>query len=417
MSYFEVVGGRRLLGSTEIHGSKNSVLPILSAAVLCRGKSIIHNCPDLTDVRIAVKILKEIGCRVEREEDTIIIDSTQITNQTINKSLMKEMRSSVIFMGAIAARCGNVLLSMPGGCELGARPIDLHIESLRKLGYKIEQSNDCIMCSAEALQGTQITLPIQSVGATENIMLAATACSGTTTIVNAAREPEIKDLQEFLRKCGFDVNGAGGNVIQICGGKGESFAEHTVIPDRIVAATCLSACAAVGGSVEIKRIIPEHISSVISVLSGAGADIRIYDNRLSVKCGRLKGAGEIRTMPYPEFPTDAQPPMAAAFSLADGRTKIIETIFDNRFKYIEQLVKMGADITCSGRTAVINGVRSLVGGDMEAADLRGGAALITAAAAAYGISHISNIHHIDRGYDRMENIMGSLGVNIKRVEG
>ena len=416
MEYFKIRGGKPLNGSIAIHGAKNSVLPILAASLLYSGESIIHNCPNLSDVHSAFKILRSLGCKVRYDGDTAIIDCSVLSSCDIPDKLMREMRSSIIFLGAITARCGKSAVSLPGGCELGPRPIDLHLSSFRQLGIDVNEEGGNIVCTAQNPRGCDINLSFQSVGATENIMLAATACKGTTKIINAAREPEICDLQDFLRKCGFKVSGAGSSIITIEGGLAVSAPEHTVIPDRIVAATCLSACAAAGGQISLTNVIPQHLSPMISVLSDCGAIIKTNSSTIAMDAGRrLRGGGTIRTMPYPGFPTDAQAPLMAAMTLASGTSLFIETIFDNRFRHVAELMRMGADIKTVGRIAVVTGVKNLYGADVIASDLRGGAALAVAAAAADGDSQIHGITHIQRGYCAFEKMFSALGIDISLV--
>ncbi|NCB04238.1 MAG: UDP-N-acetylglucosamine 1-carboxyvinyltransferase [Clostridia bacterium] len=417
MSVFIVRGGRPLSGSIEISGAKNSVLPILAATLVNAGVSVLHNCPDLRDVTSAIKILQHLGCKVTRQGRTITVDSTQLTCCDVPDKLMREMRSSIMFLGPIIARCGKARISMPGGCELGARPIDLHLEALRKLGVSITESGGEMLCEAGRMQGRDIILSFPSVGATENIMLAATACDGVTRIINAAREPEICDLQEFLRKAGANLTGAGGSEITIAGGNARRDATHRILPDRIEAATYLCAAAACGGDVELRELEPAHVGTVISCLRDAGCDIRIAGRTARItSTGRLTAMNPVRTMPYPGFPTDAQAPLMAAACVARGSTLFLENIFENRFRHTAELARMGADIRVSGRMAVVEGGKPLHGAAVQSTDLRGGAALVIAALCAQGESEISDIYHIERGYESMEKVLSSLGADMERVE-
>lgn len=417
MSYFAVKGGTKLIGSVNINGAKNSVLPILAATLLNAGENVIHNCTELRDVDSAVKILRHLGCRITRQGKTLTVDSSNITRCDVPESLMREMRSSVIFLGPILARCGQARLSTPGGCELGPRPIDLHLDALRKLGATVSIDGGEILCRSGNMRGRDIVLSFPSVGATENIMLAATACTGTTRIINAAREPEIEDLQSFLLKIGAFVRGAGRSEICVQGGQTRQRAEHSVMPDRIEAATYLCAAAACRGHIELRDIRPQHIATVISILSDAGCDIKTDTNCAIIKSARrISALPPVQTMPYPGFPTDAQSQLMAAACLAEGTTVFYENIFENRFRQAAELCRMGASIKVSGRTAVVEGRGQLTGASVRCTDLRGGAALVIAALAASGESRIYDIEHIDRGYESMELAYSSLGGIIERKE-
>lgn len=416
MSAFLVNGGKRLFGSVHVHGAKNSVLPILAASIINKGESIIHNCPDLSDVTASVKILEHLGCGVKREADTVIIDSRSMNRCDIPDELMREMRSSVIFLGAILARAGEAKMSFPGGCELGPRPIDLHLSALRALGAQIEERSGNLLCRAERMRGCDINLSIASVGATENTMLAACCCDGTTTITNAAREPEIVDLQNYLCSIGFRVCGAGGSTI-VVGGKAPLLdTEHTVIADRIVAATYLTAVASAGGDVNIENVDYRHLSTVTSILSEAGCVIQSGERSIRIVCRKpLRAVPAVRTAPYPGFPTDAQAPLMSALLCAEGTTVFVENIFENRYRHVDELMRMGADIKVEGRVAVVCGVSRLHGASLRSTDLRGGAALVVAALAAEGESTVMGVSHIDRGYERLEQSLSAIGADITRV--
>lgn len=418
MSILSITGDKKLFGSVRVHGSKNSVLPIMSAALITAGKTVIHNCPNLSDVRAAMEILRHLGCTAELVSDTVYIDSTSPVRSDIPDSLMREMRSSVIFLGAILARTGNAVLSLPGGCELGPRPIDLHLKALRSMGAVIEEQGGNLICKAETLNGCRVDLSIPSVGATENSMIAACVCKGMTVITNAAREPEIRDLGCFLNSLGFRVYGAGTSIITIEGGKVPCRdVEFTVMPDRIVAATYLSAVASAGGEINVTDLIPSDISAVTDVLSEMGCNLKIGDNNIWIKANKpLRAPSPITTKPYPGFPTDAQPPILAASLMADGTSVFVETIFDNRYRHIDELRRMGANISVDGRVAMVSGVKKLHGALVEASDLRAGAALVVAALAAEGTSEISGVKHIDRGYDGLMEALSSLGADAKRID-
>jgi len=416
MNEYIIKGGKLLHGEVRVHGAKNSVLPILAAALLYKGETVLHNCPDLSDVNSAINILKHLGCKVKRENTTIIIDSTDIIRDDVPENLMREMRSSVIFLGAIIARQGSAYMFTPGGCELGPRPIDMHIESLRQLGIEIEEESGNLRCKADKLCGKDIYLRFPSVGATENVMIAATACEGTTRIFNAACEPEIEDLQNFLNKMGCIVKGAGSSCIEIEGCKASRSAEHSVIPDRIVAGTYMCAVAATGGKIRITGVCPPHFYTLTGVLRDAGCEIEAGESELTIekKLPRLKAVSEIVTMPYPGFATDIQSPLMAALSTADGASMFVENIFQNRYRQVDELRRMGADITVNGRVAVIRGVHKLHGAKVCATDLRGGAALVVAALGADGVSEICDIKHIERGYESFAERLREIGADIVR---
>ena len=419
MSVYLVEGGRRLEGTARVHGAKNSVLPILAAAVLCPGVSVVHNCPDLSDVRASVSILEHLGCKVERTGDTVTVDASGLTRNDVPDALMREMRSSVIFLGAILARTGAAELSMPGGCELGPRPIDLHLAAIRALGAEIREEGGALHCALPhgALRGCQIDLSLPSVGATENAMLCACGAAGTTTINNAAREPEIVDLQAFLTALGADVRGAGTSTVTVTGGKPLHGGTHTVMPDRIVAATLLSAVAAAGGEAEILGTDYRQLSTVTAILTEAGCRVRSGEQRILLRReDPLQGVRPIRTAPYPGFPTDAQPPVMAALCKGRGTTVFVENMFESRYRHVDELCRMGARIRVEGRVAVVCGVERLHGARLMAADLRGGAALVVAALGAEGESRIEGLSHIDRGYYGLEETLSGLGACIRRLE-
>lgn len=418
MKEIVINGSKRLNGEIEVHGSKNSVLPILAASVLADGESVIHNCPKLSDVDAAVKILEHLGCKVKREEHTVTVDSTNIITSEIPDSLMREMRSSVIFLGAILGRTNKALLSTPGGCEIGLRPIDMHLSSMEQLGALVTEEHGRLEFTAEnGLKGAKITLSFPSVGATENIMIAASVAEGTTMIMNAAREPEISDLADYLNGCGAKILGAGDSTIVIHGVKRLTGTTHTVIPDRIAASTYLIAGAMTQGKVTIKDIIPAHLGALIPILTEAGCDITTGCRRICLSAPpRLSRVKMVRTMPYPGFPTDVQAPLTAMLSIAEGTSVMVENIFECRFKHISELTRLGARISVEGRMAVIEGVPYLTGASVVAPDLRGGFALVLAGLSAKGETRITEIEHIDRGYEAPEELLRKLGADIKRIE-
>lgn len=418
MNSFVIKGGNKIEGEIEVQGAKNAVLPILAATVLNGGKNIIYNCPGLRDVEITIDVLKNLGCKIEKRGKTLFVDSENINGFTIPDNLMRQMRSSIIFLGAIIARCREAVVSMPGGCEIGNRPIDLHLKALRQLGVEITESHGYINCKADKLKGDNIHLDFPSVGATENIMLAACMAEGITTVTNAAREPEIVDLEAFLNRMGAKISGSGSNIIRIEGVKKLYGVEHQIIPDRIVAATYLSCAAATKGSIILKKVNPNHMDAMTAVLKEMGCKIYTEKSRiiLSAPVSRLKAVKRIVTMPYPGFPTDIQSPFMALSSIADGTSVFVENIFENRFHHVEELIRMGADIKVDGRIAVVQGVKSLGGATVRAKELRGGAAMILAALAADGITTVEDIKYIDRGYESIEKYLSSCGANIQRKE-
>lgn len=418
MGCFEIEGGYPLGGRLEVQGAKNSVLPILAATLLAPGQSLIRNCPDLTDVSAALSILTLLGCRVERSGTDVTVDASCPTRWDIPEGLMGEMRASVTFLGAVLARLGRVELSCPGGCMLGPRPIDLHLSALSRLGAAVREDRGRLCCTGgRTMAGREICLPIPSVGATENIMLAACGCPGTTTVVGAAREPEITDLQTFLRSMGAEVSGAGTPVICIEGGKPLHPAEHRVVGDRIAAATYLCAVGAAGGEVELAGADPSHLTAVLSCLEGAGCAIRAEPGRMVLRStGSLRGIPTVTTAPYPGFPTDAQAILMAALAGGRGTTVFVENIFDSRYHHVDELRRMGARITTHGRVAVVTGAGRLHGARVRSADLRGGAALAVAALGAEGTTRLAGLRHIRRGYDGLDRDLRALGAHMIETE-
>lgn len=411
-----VEGGERLRGEVRVHGAKNSSLPILAASLLSGGETILRNCPRLSDVDAAIEILLYLGCSVVREGSTVVINSDRIQENEIPEALMHEMRSSIVFLGAMVSRLSKVKLSFPGGCELGPRPIDLHISSLKKLGVEINEEYGYLDCKVDGgLHGAKITLAFPSVGATENILLASVMAEGTTVIHNAAQEPEIIDLANYLISRGAKIKDAGKSTVTIEGVDHLDSTEYTVMPDRIVATSYLSAAAITGGDVLITDVNPDDLESVLPVLEQAGCRLRIYDNGIFLSGPAIiQPVKNIRTMPYPGFPTDAQAPIMALLTLSNGTSVFVENIFENRYKHAGELARMGADIKVEGKVAIVQGVQKLYGTSVEATDLRGGAALVIAALAANGVTRINNIGHIDRGYEAIESVFSSLGGKIVR---
>ena len=416
MNKLVIDGGVPIRGEITIQGAKNAVLPILAASIMADGESVIHNCPRLRDVEKTCIILEDLGCDVRREQDTLYINPENINNCKIDERLMREMRSSIIFLGAILAVWNKAEVGMPGGCPIGLRPIDLHIKALRKMGIKITEEFGYLKCGCDKISGTQIHLDFPSVGATENIMLTAVKADGTTVITNAAREPEIIDLAKFLNLMGAKINGAGSSMIVIDGVKKLSPVEYTIMPDRIVAQTYLISALITGGEIVLKDAIASHIHSGLALLSEMGAKINTYDNTIHLKStGKIKNVHIIKTMPYPGFATDIQSPFMALASVADGTSVFVENMFENRFRHVDELVRMGADIKVEGRSAVVRGVKRFSGANVEAYELRGGAALVLAALNAEGKTTVSGVDYIDRGYQCIEGNLSKCGAKIKRI--
>ena len=416
MGIFAIRGGCPLNGSIRVQGSKNAALPILAASILANGETLLSDCPCLSDVDAALDILRYLGCRVERECGEVLVDSAGLCRCEIPDPLMRRMRSSVIFMGAMLARTGEADITMPGGCELGPRPVDLHLEAMRSLGAEVRQEEGTICCRANGLHGSRIVLPLPSVGATENAMLAASGAAGETTILNAAREPEIAALQQYLRLLGVSIRGAGTSVISVRGGLRPAPCRMTIPPDRIAASTYLAAAAATGGSVELLGAVPEDLTPVLNVLRQMGADIDVARDRIRLRAGKLRAPDLVVTRPWPGFPTDAQPPLMAACLRAEGVSAFVETLFENRYRHAEELCRMGARIRVKGRVATVSGTESLRGCVTKAFDLRGGAALVIAALSAEGESRILDVEHIERGYEDMPAALTALGAQVRREE-
>lgn len=410
-------GPAELSGEICVQGAKNSTLPLLAASVLCKGQTVLHNCPDLTDVETAVRILEHLGCRCTREGTDLIVDNA-MTCCEVPHDLMRGMRSSIVFLGAIVARCGEARLCFPGGCELGPRPIDLHISALKKLGVEIEESGGCLNCRApDGIKGTYVSLAFPSVGATENLMLAAVCSKGTTIIANAAREPEISDLAAYLNRCGGRIYGAGESCVIIDGVQELYGCEHRVMPDRIVSVTYMAAAAVTGGNITLKDVDNTHILPMLAPFEEAGCEVRQLGGALNIMAPRRLGAVKhIRTMPYPGFPTDAQPMIMSMAAVGRGTSIFVENIFENRFKHAEELERLGAKIKVEGKVAIVEGVERLEGAPVQAMDLRGGAALVVAGLAAHGRTEVSGTEFIRRGYEDIAGNLADLGARIRELD-
>ncbi len=415
MSRLLICGGKKLSGEVEVQGSKNAVLPILAATILNEDKSIIHNCPELADTTAALEIIRQLGGRAEYCDHTAMVNTENIQKYEISNELMCSMRSSVLFLGPLLARTKRAVISYPGGCAIGLRPIDLHVKAFRQLGVTIEEIGGNIYCKLDKISPTAINLLFPSVGATENIMLLTAISKGETVITNAAREPEIVDLQNFLNAMGAKISGAGSEIIRIIGVEKLQKVEYNIISDRIFAATCACAVACCGGDVVLKNINAEHIRLILSMLRDSGCDISTGKDYVRIQCSeRPRGLGKIMTSPYPGFPTDAQALFMSALATAEGTTVFVENIFESRYKHVPELIKMGADIIVDGRLAAVTGNNYIQGAKICAGDLRGGAALVIAGLSAIGDTEISGIHHIDRGYEHIEDVFSALGASIKR---
>ncbi|AGB41702.1 UDP-N-acetylglucosamine 1-carboxyvinyltransferase [Halobacteroides halobius DSM 5150] len=416
MARFVIEGGKPLEGEIDINGAKNAVLPILAGTVLAEGQSVISRVPNLRDVRVMKEVLTLLGSKVEDKPGKMIIDTKDVDSCEIPQELMQKMRASVFLMGPLVARFGQVEISQPGGCSIGSRPIDLHLKGLEALGVEFTEDENSLKGKADELKGAEIHLDFPSVGATENIMMAATKAKGLTKIYNAAREPEIVDLQNFLNKLGANIKGAGTDVIKIKGVEKLHAIDYRVIPDRIEAGTFLIGAAITGGQVIAKDLIPVHIESILAKLSETGVKVETIDDKVRVTGVEDWQGVQLKTLPYPGFPTDMQPQFMTFLSIAEGRSVITETIFDNRLQHAKELNKMGANIEVNNSSAIVNGVAKLSGTRVEASDLRAGAALILAGLSAEGKTKVDNIYHIDRGYENIEDKLTKLGANIIRVK-
>ncbi len=417
MQKLAISGGVPVEGDIPLNGAKNSALPILAGSLLCKGETVLENCPRLTDVYAAMRILTHTGCCCAIKEHTVSVCADGVCCSEIPEALMQEMRSSIVFLGALLGRTGSCSVCYPGGCELGPRPIDIHLDALRKMGVRILRRDGRLECTAPCgLKGACVHLRFPSVGATENVILAAVLAKGETIIHNAAREPEICDLAHFLRGCGAFIRGDGESTIRIKGTDELNGCVHRIMPDRIAGITYLTAAAATGGAVRLCGTQNACMENVLPVLEQAGCRIeRASDDIYLSAPSRLRAVPRLRTMPHPGFPTDVQPIIMAAMTVAEGVSVFEENIFECRYRHADGLVQMGADICVSGRTAVVSGVKELSGAHVNATDLRSGAALVIAGLAAHGETEVRQIHHIDRGYEEIEKRLSAAGARIRRV--
>ena len=414
MSKFIIQGGKKLEGEIKISGSKNAALPIIAATVLNAGTTTLYNVPDIQDVNTMFEILKKIGATIKRKNNKIIINTNKVHTYEIPDDLMRQMRSSVILAGALIGKYHKAKFSCPGGCDIGSRPIDLHLKGFEKLGVDIKEEYGEIYCNTEKIVGTQIHLDLPSVGATENIILASCLGEGTTVITNAAREPEIEDMIKYLNKMGAKINGAGTDKVEIIGVNRLAEVSYNIMPDRIEAGTYLVAGAITSGDIKLLNVNSFHIEPILNKLEETNCKLNINKDEIEIIAPKRVKSVDIKTMPYPGFPTDMQSIFLALLSVAKGTSIITENIFENRFKCVSELARMGAKVSVNGSTAVIKGVRKLVGTNLIATDLRGGAAMVCAALKARGKTTIENIDFIERGYENLEEKLKSLDVKITK---
>jgi UDP-N-acetylglucosamine 1-carboxyvinyltransferase len=415
MKKIVINGGRKLKGEVTISGAKNAALPIIAAGLLCEGKHTIANVPHLADVATLGKILQNMGVSFERKGSDVLIDSTGLASPEAPYDLVRTMRASVLVLGPLVARLGRARVSLPGGCAIGARPIDLHLMGLEKLGAEVTIEHGYVVATAKKLRGARIYFDTVTVTGTENIMMAAVFAQGETTIENAAREPEVVDLAHALILMGAHIEGAGTDIIRIRGVERLRPMNYRVMPDRIETGTFVIAAAITGGSVMIRGCHPGHLEAVLAKVTEAGADIKVENGTIHVDGQREIRPVDVKTLEYPGFPTDMQAQFMSLMALADGTSVINETIFENRFTHVAELRRMGADIQTEGRSAVVKGVPKLSAAPVMATDLRASASLILAGLAAEGQTVVSRIYHLDRGYEHIEQKLSALGADIKRV--
>jgi len=415
MDKFIITGGERLNGAVQVDSAKNAYLPILAATILCDDKIVLKKCPDFVDIKNMSLILEKLGLGVAKQENILYIDGSKANKWFIPVELAKELRSSIFALGALLGRFRQARVSYPGGCDIGLRPIDLHLKGLRDLGVKIVESHGYINCDGSNMKGGTVHLDSPSVGATENIMMAGVLARGTTTIINAAKEPEIVDLQNFINAMGGKVSGAGTSVVTVEGVKNLHGCEWTPIPDRIIAGTYLIAGAITGGEIMVEGCIPQHFSSLYNKLQKSGCKIKVFSDKIYLESsGRLKAVSFIETTPYPGFPTDLQAQMLTLQAVSRGSCIVQENLFETRFKFVPELTKMGANIKVNHQTAYVTGVKTLLGAEVYSSDLRGGVALVLAGLCAQGYTTVHNIYHIERGYANIEQVLTKLGAKIKR---
>lgn len=419
MDKLKITGGKKLSGTVNVSGAKNAALPILISSILTSEKLYISNVPDLRDINTTKRLLEHLGLKVQQANNIFTLSADQIKNYEAPYELVKTMRASILVLGPLLARFGSAHVSLPGGCSIGARPVDLHINALEKMGAKINIHNGYIEASTShqgnRLKGTKIFMDLVTVTGTENIMMAATLAEGETIIENAAKEPEIEDLGNLLNKMGADIKGLGTGTLTINGVKELKGTSHEVMFDRIEAGTFMVAAAVTQGEVLIKNISEKYMQAVIEKIIASGATVSITSNGCMVKGSQKIKSVDVRTGPYPFFPTDMQAQLMMLNTMADGTAEIVETIFENRFMHVQELIRMGANIDIHGNTSVVRGVNCLEGAEVMATDLRASACLVLAGLAADGITIIDRIYHLDRGYEHIENKLNMLGAQVERI--
>ncbi|MEN6468520.1 MAG: UDP-N-acetylglucosamine 1-carboxyvinyltransferase [Smithella sp.] len=415
MDKIVINGGKPLQGNVQISGAKNAALPVLTAALLTEGTCTFSNIPDLVDIKTTYKLLRNMGVEIEGDS-TVKISAEKITNSVAPYDLVKTMRASILVLGPLVARMGHARVSLPGGCAIGARPVNLHIKALQDMGASVELHGGYIEAKVDRLRGANIYFDLPTVTGTENIMMAATLAEGTTILNNAAREPEIVNLADVLKGMGAKISGAGTDVITITGVTKLSATEASIIPDRIEAGTFMIAAGMTRGEINVLGCNPQHLEALINKLRDTGMKITPIDGGLNVKSGSKIHSVDVKTLPHPGFPTDLQAQIMAYMSIGSGLSVITETVFENRFMHVSELMRMGADIVIQGGSAVVRGVPALFGAQTMATDLRASASLILAALVAQGTTEISRVYHIDRGYENIEKKFSALGAEIKRMK-
>ncbi len=409
-------GGERLIGEMEVSGSKNAVLPLFAASLLAEGENVFHQVPNLMDVRTIIRVLSNLGVKVGKEEKSYRVDATDISTHEAPYELVKTMRASILVLGPLVARMGKARVSLPGGCAIGARPVNLHLMGLEALGAKIEIRHGYIEAEAHGLRGASITFDIPTVTGTENLMMAAVLAKGKTTLQNAAMEPEVMELADVLINMGAKIKGAGTSVVEIEGVKSLHAIEHTVVPDRIEAGTLMVAAGLTRGNIKLLRCPLHHMEAIVKKLRQSGMEIEPEGEGARVIGNRRIRSVDVKTLPYPGFPTDMQAQFMVLMSLAKGLSVISETIFENRFIHVSELIRMGADIRIVGNSAIIQGVENLSGAPVMASDLRASASLVVAGVGAEGVTEVSRVYHLDRGYEGLDKKLAQLGANIKRIK-